>query len=1519
MRYQINIFFFSFRKNLFNILTIIFCTILFLFSISAKSIASTRSSNTRIQTDQWAIKISPTIDPDLIARDMGAINLGQIANLKDTYLFTIPHSSSLTQNTNKRIKKNRSIIWFQQQVKRWRFPRRKPYFEDPLFPEQWHLSNIGQHGGTQEEDVNIIPAWDKGLSGEGVIIGIVDDGLQHEHPDLILNYIANLSYDFNDHDFDPSPFLGNYYISGDSHGTSVAGVSAARENNNSCGVGAAYRANLAGLRLLASEVSDADEAECLSYKRDEIHIYNNSWGPADGEGLEGPGPLTIAAIKDNINNGRNGFGNIYVFASGNGLQQSDNVNYDGYANLRYVIAVSAVNQYGQQSYYSEPGACILVCAPSDGRSIGIYTTDLMGQNGYDLSGDCTGSFGGTSSAAPLVSGIIALILEKNPNLYWRDVKHILVKSADKNDPSDYGWVKNGAGLFVNHKYGFGRINANRAVVLAENWKTVSKEISIDSGKLIVNQEIPSDNTFFLKTKVDIKENISIEHVEVILTIDHDCPQQLEIILTSPDGTNSVLAENHNANTPYDEWMLTSVRHWGENSSGTWSLEINDKVLSCKGSLSQWQLILHGEEQGEKVNQPPVVISDSLYTTKNKQIDIFPLSNDFDPDHDSLKIVSVSTPVNGKIISYTDEHITYLPNIDFIGIEKLNYEVTDSFISQTGEIIIYIMDRIENNNNNEFIIPDNNPIGVTSEILISSGNQIQTIDVHVNLEHDNLENINAYLISPDNTKILLFSNLASSQTDLDIHLTNIAKESISIANPPFNGNYLPKNSLDILKNNNASGRWQLLVIDDESGDTGSLKSWDISIIFSSSGQEASPIARSDQVQVYPNSSACINVLENDTDPDGQALSIISTAKASHGIASIESDCGIMYRPDSDFSGLDNLTYTVKNEKGLTASAEVEIIVSKDLALYFNGIDDNVSCGTPVQLNITDYITIEAWIKPSNFGELEVQGFGRIIDKANYILFLNETGRDDYADYSLMFAIKQNYGDIVMANTPKNSIKLNEWQHIAASYDSSINTLNIYINGQKQKLTFPFQGPYGKIDDNKNNNFFIGESDNKDRAFKGMIDEIRIWKTVRTESDIVSHMNSSFANIPDDIVAYWPMREKNTYLKDYSSNKLNCRIESPVWTPGLIVPEAEKIWAVTDNIYALVNTPKNFNPTDNDGLSSTPVDLALTPIKEIENLSGKFSILSDFSVIYTPNSGFIGTDIYQYTVTTHDGQKANSSIYINVVNDFSLYFENRIDYIDLGNSEKWNLEGPMTIQAWIKPVDTAPEEGEQLDYILDKRVFSLFINHLNNINYLDNSLVYWSLQTNGQWYAVSTNSYSIKWNQWQHIAVFDDSKGNIQIFLNGEKMELLKNGLLDFKRADHRIYPLILGNAQDLQHGFQGWLDEVMIWSEVRTQEEIQKSMYACFLGRNSNLLAYWPSTKTSQTLIDRSLNDFHGSIYGPKFQPGVLSRYPLSLESLISSLALMSGFSSKPICVEDIQNDLIFGTDDLLNLFNKIAE
>ncbi|MDJ1174874.1 SBBP repeat-containing protein [Roseofilum capinflatum] len=309
---------------------------------------------------------------------------------------------------------------------------------------------------------------------------------------------------------------------------------------------------------------------------------------------------------------------------------------------------------------------------------GIATTDLQGIEGV-TDDDYTSGFGGTSAAAPMVSGVVALMLEANPLLTWRDVQHILIESADKNDPTDKDWKTNLAGYEVNHKYGFGLVNAEKAVELAKTWQRVQNEtdsplefpmpgvlLEIPEKELPPNL-LPGEETSGIRSKIEVTDTIDVEWVEVMVDIAHDDADNLEIELIHRDAqgqeSKSLLASafeyskgsKHSVHN-LDTWVFTSPRHWGETSEGTWELRVVDRETSNGspvGILSSWQLTLHGTDPNV-INQPPELTSvDTLTEATQKSPftityeDLLAASDAEDPDKDIISF-EVSNPVNGTL-------------------------------------------------------------------------------------------------------------------------------------------------------------------------------------------------------------------------------------------------------------------------------------------------------------------------------------------------------------------------------------------------------------------------------------------------------------------------------------------------------------------------------------------------------------------------------------------------------------------------------------------------------------------------------------------------------------------------------------------------------------------------------------------------------------------------------------------------------------------------------------------------------
>ena len=491
---------------------------------------------------------------------------------------------------------------------------------DPLLPDQWHLDNFGQSGGTAGEDLNVAGAtgaWALGTKGEGVRVAIVDDAVETVHPDLAPNFSLADTASYYNYLFPGSPPLP-YYLDED-HGTSVAGIAVARDGNAIGGAGVAPRASLGAYNALATS-QDADIADALRRAPDVTGVYNNSWGSPDNGVLNAAEPSFVAAITVGVEGapgvqaGRSGKGSIYVFPGGNGggggpdchVQDlfgrciDENSNFDGYVNKRAVIAVCAVDDAGVAPSYGEPGANILVCGRSGNNRIGITTTTPQGAY--------RSSFSGTSASTPMVSGVVALMLKDRPDLTWRDVRLILAQSARKNDPTDPGWTTH-YGLHFNPKYGFGAADAAEAVKLARTWSTV------DGGSPVM-KSCTFSRTFGLPKELDSTKPAPtdsfdasscgitrIEFIEVNFSATHTYSGDLRVELISPNGLISKLAserlcllDSDNIADPcgdYNNWQFGSVRHLEEPSPGTWTLRVTDAQPGDVGTWTAWGLTIWG--------------------------------------------------------------------------------------------------------------------------------------------------------------------------------------------------------------------------------------------------------------------------------------------------------------------------------------------------------------------------------------------------------------------------------------------------------------------------------------------------------------------------------------------------------------------------------------------------------------------------------------------------------------------------------------------------------------------------------------------------------------------------------------------------------------------------------------------------------------------------------------------------------------------------------------------------------------
>lgn len=374
----------------------------------------------------------------------------------------------------------------------------KPSAMRALSANQWHLAETTVNGRSINAHVNITPAW-LHTQGEGTVIAVIDDGVDITHEEFSSADKVVAPFDATLNSDDPGP-----KSAGDNHGTACAGVACADGRHHASGV--APKAKLMPIRL-RSGLGSQSEANAFVWAADHgADVISCSWGPADGKWWSptDSSHQNAVAIPDNtrlaidyaIEHGRGGKGCVITWAAGNGNESVEN---DGYASYDKVLAIAACNDTNSRSVYSDYGASIWCTFPSSDfghadfnhpnpLTEGIWTTDRAGAAGYnpgglnptdnppgDGHGHYTEQFGGTSSACPGAAGIAALMLSANAELRWDEVKDLLKRSCVKIDAENGSYGPQGHSPF----YGYGRPDAEQAVILAKQHAEISAEPQIE--------------------------------------------------------------------------------------------------------------------------------------------------------------------------------------------------------------------------------------------------------------------------------------------------------------------------------------------------------------------------------------------------------------------------------------------------------------------------------------------------------------------------------------------------------------------------------------------------------------------------------------------------------------------------------------------------------------------------------------------------------------------------------------------------------------------------------------------------------------------------------------------------------------------------------------------------------------------------------------------------------------------------------------------------------------------------------
>jgi subtilisin family serine protease len=586
-------------------------------------------------TNQVTVQFAPQLDSDAmhaIAIQTGLAQIKAIAGVPNAFVFQLtPEAAENPLKITNTLMQRSDVLTAEPNIIIKAQSLYRP--KDPLYPKQWHLSHNGGSELAANSHIFAEAAWDLTRGTRSIVVAVMDDGVDLNHPDFqgVGKIVA--PRDFKGNDFRPSPD-----DAGEDHGTACAGVAVAEENGYGA-VGVAPGCALMPIRTTGYLDDDAIE-ELFDWATTKgAAVISCSWGASAVYF-----PLSLrqrAALTRAATQGRHGKGCVIVFAAGNANRPTNGTVNEagwpnnalvgatnwmgGFTNHPDVITVAASTSMGKKAAYSNWGPDVSICGPSNNAppgvglpnlgyvatppevtaympGLGVFTTDRIGASGYEAS-NFTETFGGTSSACPLVAGVAALVLSANPDLTAAEVRQILQQTADKivdKDPDPQLGLRKGTyeGNGRCDWFGYGKVNAAKAVQMAVQKRTNP----MGAPKSIVGQNpspvaIPDNNPQGVMSTIAIGDVGSLRDLQITVDIDHGYLGDLEITLIAPSGKVALLqgrtlGRQTKLKTTYTQQTTPTLRRLLDQPiQGAWRLQIIDAIPRDAGKLNSWKLTI----------------------------------------------------------------------------------------------------------------------------------------------------------------------------------------------------------------------------------------------------------------------------------------------------------------------------------------------------------------------------------------------------------------------------------------------------------------------------------------------------------------------------------------------------------------------------------------------------------------------------------------------------------------------------------------------------------------------------------------------------------------------------------------------------------------------------------------------------------------------------------------------------------------------------------------------------------------
>jgi subtilisin family serine protease/subtilisin-like proprotein convertase family protein len=747
------------------------------------------------KTSQWIVQLNDAATAQLTSIDdsrdllQGKLDFELLGGLGRVGQVLIATANSDVKAAFKWLSANPHVAYFEPNLNVWSIDASP---NDGRLSELWGMNNTGQTGGGTDSDIDAFEAWDLTRGSSSVVVGVIDTGVDYNHPDLAANIWTNPGeiagnnldddrngfvddihgYDFVNNDGDPMDDEG--------HGTHVSGTIAAVGDNNVGVVGVNWSSAIMGLKFLDAGGSGttANAIRAVNYAtmmREQyeinVRVTNNSWG---GGGFN-------QALQDAIAAGGNR-GILFVAAAGNDAEDGDlTPHYPAGYDVPTILTVAATDHRDALARFSNYGAeSVDVAAPGDG----ILST--LPNNTY-------GVYSGTSMATPHVAGVAALAWALSPDFTVNQVRDAIVSGVDVLAPLDGRLVSGGR---LNARGTLDRLGMNVSATTPAGGSTVSTpptefQVSftynfdpetLDPADFQVN-DLPANS-------VTVVDGNTAAFTFATSPVTVEGPQSMNI-------AQGAIARQGNPET---------VRAWE-------SLFYFDTLPTA--------VVSSDPAQAATVAAPPAAIVLNF----NEPIDQATVGID-DLELDS-GVVTSAAALSATSVRYEVRGL--IPD-GLVSYKLKSAAITDVHGNPAGahlgsfNIDDPLIHRFRSTNVPQSI-PDRGMI--TSTIQVSAALSIADVDVGLDITHTFDGDLDVFLLAPDGTRVELFTDVGGGGANfVRTVLDDEASVSIQTGGAPFTGRFRPEGQLSALDNRQTLGTWTLQITDDAGADVGTLTGWEL---------------------------------------------------------------------------------------------------------------------------------------------------------------------------------------------------------------------------------------------------------------------------------------------------------------------------------------------------------------------------------------------------------------------------------------------------------------------------------------------------------------------------------------------------------------------------------------------------------------------------------------------------------------------------------------------------------------------